>query len=111
MPAINFAKRFVASIIDGTKRQTIRKPRMTPIRPGDMLSLYTGMRTKDCRLIKTVKCLSVHEIIICQGYIVNQGHDETLLLAKEDGFQTVQEFFDFFRSKYDLPAAMVIIRW
>lgn len=48
MPALNFSK-FIAAVEDGSKPLTIRDIRKNPIRPGDVLYMFTGMRTRQCR--------------------------------------------------------------
>lgn len=54
MPSLNFQKQFVALIESGAKRQTIRPVRKrTPIKVGDNLYLFTGLRTKNCKNIIT----------------------------------------------------------
>lgn len=76
MALLNFQKQFADLIEAGTKRQTIRAARKYPIKVGDKLYLYTGLRTKYCRKLKTkfdkidekgktfVICKSVQDIII-----------------------------------------------
>ena len=64
MVAISFQKRFAPPIIAGDKRQTIRAERKRPIRPGQLLHLFTGMRTKHCRRIGVATCTAVLPIWI-----------------------------------------------
>lgn len=59
MVAYSFKARFVGPILAGTKAQTIRADRKRHARPGEALQLYTGMRTKHCRLIARATCESV----------------------------------------------------
>lgn len=59
MVAYSFRARFVVPIEAGTKRQTIRAPRKRHAKPGEEMQLYTGMRTRACRLIRLATCLSV----------------------------------------------------
>lgn len=56
MVAYSFQKRFAPPILAGDKRQTIRGERLRHARPGEVLQLYTGLRTKYCRLIGTATC-------------------------------------------------------
>ena len=56
MVAYSFKARFADPILDGTKAQTIRGPRKRHARSGEELQLFTGMRTKHCRLIKRATC-------------------------------------------------------
>lgn len=63
MVAYSFNKGFVPSIESGRKRQTIRAPRRRHVRIGEQLQLYTGMRTKACRLIRDdVVCVGLGEV-------------------------------------------------
>lgn len=74
MPAYSFQRQFAEPILAGTKGGTIRaarkvRPSGTSIgrpgghaRPGEKLSLYTGMRTKQCRLIAERRCLATDPI-------------------------------------------------
>lgn len=57
MVAYSFKQRFELPIAVGTKRQTIRAERKRHAREGEQLQLYTGMRTKQCRLIGRAICL------------------------------------------------------
>ena len=60
MVAYSFKARFADSILAGSKAQTIRAMgRRRHARLGDELQLYTGMRTKHCRLIARPTCESV----------------------------------------------------
>ena len=56
MPALSFRPRFVQPILYGVKDQTIRMPRKAPIKVGDTLPPFTGMRTKTCKEIAAVTC-------------------------------------------------------
>jgi len=63
--AYSFKARFAPKIIDKTKAQTIRAHRLKRsrhARAGEELQLYTGMRTKQCKLIRKAECLSVETI-------------------------------------------------
>jgi hypothetical protein len=63
MVAYSFNRRFVPAIESGIKSQTIRAPRRRHARPGEWLQLYTGMRTKSCRLIRAdVVCSRLDEV-------------------------------------------------
>lgn len=88
MPLLNFELRFAGLIESGEKRQTIRAQRKYPIKAGDKLYLYTGVRTKNCRKLKTkfdktdedgktfVICKSVQKIIIESEFAGKEnGHD------------------------------------
>ena len=47
MPLLGFTK-LKEKLLDGTKTQTIRKPRKHPIKVGDKLFVYWKLRTKEC---------------------------------------------------------------
>ena len=101
MPAYNFQPQFVKMIQEGSKHHTIRRRRKRPTKPGETLKLYTGMRTKSCRLIMEVICTSVVPVrvlraigVILDGKLLS--HVETVIFASRDGFPVVYDFFDFF---------------
>lgn len=80
MVAYSFKARFAAPILAGTKRQTIRDDRKRHARPGEEVQLYTGMRTKHCKLIGRATVLAVHPVTlylsgIQEGY--SKGWSET----------------------------------
>jgi hypothetical protein len=111
MPAINFKKEFVDAVKDGSKAQTIRATRKVPIKVGDILYLYTGMRTKQCEKIGEVVCKSVHDIeindigIMVDGSYLNPS--ECYRLAIADGFENTQAFLKFFKP----PFKGQLIKW
>lgn len=51
MVAYSFQKEFSPLIVDGLKRQTVRGHRRRHARPGEMIQLFSGMRTRHCRKI------------------------------------------------------------
>jgi len=115
MPAINFRKRFAEMVESGIKQQTIRRERKHPIKVGDLLYLYTGMRTKYCRKIGEAVCKSMESITIDREGIKlgkcyltgQQQHD----VAWADGFRHLYEFVDWFNKLYGLPFKGVLIEW
>lgn len=74
MVAYSFKTRFLEAISMGGKTHTIRMPRANPsvdrvfvgghARPGEKIQIYTGMRTKHCKLVGTATCTKVHRITI-----------------------------------------------
>ncbi len=64
MVAYSFQKQFAEPILAETKGGTIRAGRKRHARPGEELQLYTGMRTKYCRLIARRTCLGVQPITL-----------------------------------------------
>ena len=125
MPAYNFKAQFAPLVASGAKRQTVRKPRVRATRPGELLHLYTGMRTASCRrLIEPVECLAVTPIMIAYHWprgmpgtlaarLAEIGDYGVMLLggawlvseareafARADGFASQAEFFRFFIEQY-----------
>lgn len=104
MPAYNFQSQFVPMIEDGKKKHTIRRRRKkNPTKPGQTLWLYTGMRTKKCKIIKDTACTAIAPIVIYAdiGQVRLDGRllplDEMMRFAVQDGFADYMEFFKFFR--------------
>lgn len=64
MVAYSFQKQFAEPILSGQKLQTIRAPRKRHARPGEMLQLYTGMRTRTCKKIAEKKCVAVIPVLL-----------------------------------------------
>lgn len=116
MPAYNFKTIFAPAVESGAKPHTIRPQRKRPTVPGDMLYLYTGMRTKFCRLLKKTVCTAVIPIEIKRNSVRLDGRELSLseveALARADGFPDAQTFFAFFATTY--PAGMFnleLIKW
>lgn len=116
MPAFNFQPDFVPLIESGQKCQTIRKSARG--RPGDTAYLYTGQRTKQCRLIGTAPLLEVWPVeITAEGISVERddGRDEPLEdaedFARADGFETLAKMLAFFKAHYSLPFRGFVHRW
>jgi len=105
MPALNFQKQFAPKVEARLKRQTIRALRKRPIKKGDMLYLYTGMRTKACRrLIEPTPCVEVYNFsispsfrwgVVCHldGAPIPKWEVEEL--AEADGFASLEDFIFF----------------
>jgi hypothetical protein len=117
MPALNFKKRFAPRVESGEKRQTIRAKRedgKNP-RPGGILYLYVGQRTKGCRKLGEGRVVSVEEITIYETGIVVSGtwllEREEVKLAHDDGFENLNEFYQFFIDEHELPFWGLLIKW
>ena len=123
MAAYNFQKRFVGPIKAGTKTQTIRRiGKRRHARPGEMIQLYTGMRTKSCKkIVPDVVCLKVSEIEIrinAAGFHEIQINGRPLLkhewrrFAKRDGFDSVADFHLCFKTMHGIGTFRgVLIQW
>lgn len=122
MPALNFQKQFAADVEAGKKTQTIRAKRKAPIRRGQILYLYTGLRTKYARKLKEATCLSVqrvaifpHGIVLCdQSGIPSLIDSDSALkkFAQDDGFKDWPEMRDWFANTHKgLPFEGQLITW
>ncbi|MHA7818008.1 MAG: hypothetical protein ACX93N_16160 [Pseudohaliea sp.] len=116
MPALNFKPEFVPAIEADEKRQTIRPKRKWPIRTGDSLYLFTGMRTRSCRRIGVATCLLERDItikengtILVEGQAIYRRSAERLAIA--DGFSGLPALLDFFERQYGLPFHGQLIEW
>ncbi len=67
MPAYGFKKLFCPFVKEGSKPHTIRAYRKYPVNVGDTLSLYFGMRTKYCTLLRSEICTDVKTIAITEA--------------------------------------------
>jgi len=103
MVAYSFQKRFAPRILDGTKDQTIRAPRANGhAEPGNALQLYTGMRTRQCRLIARTTCADVLPIKIVFRPVVEieisgvrLDADDLDAFARRDGFADLDDLVAF----------------
>jgi hypothetical protein len=116
MAALSFKGRFVDLILDGTKAQTIRNFRKYPINPGETLYLYYGMRTKHCKKLKEVECISVSKIVITKSEIkVGEKRLRTTkalnLFAISDGFVSWREMRFWWSTTHELPFTGQLIQW
>jgi hypothetical protein len=73
MVAYSFQKRFADAVLaglepgpwrPGMKRWTLRHDRRRHARPGEAVQLYTGMRTRSCRLLGRAQCQAVVPVLI-----------------------------------------------
>ncbi|HPA21226.1 MAG TPA: hypothetical protein PLU30_26015 [Verrucomicrobiae bacterium] len=116
MAGLNFKRRFVGTILNGEKRQTIRKPRKTPLRVGDRLHLLTGMRTKSCRKLGVASCTALQDVRIDRdGFTLDgvraDGQGRLTEMARADGFVSWSEMVEFFQQTHGLPFSGVLVRW
>lgn len=115
MPALNYQKQFAELVEDSRKKQTIRALRKYPIRWQDRLYHYTGMRTKNCRKLGESIASVVSEITISETAVKVDGQvlyrESVLQLAKADGFNTVEDFMEYFSTNHGLPFRGQLIKW
>lgn len=102
MVAFNFSPEFVPAIESGDKVQTIRKTKRA--KAGDMLQLYVGQRTKNCRLIREQECAYVDYVHIAPDGLTfgdKEKHPgDTNAFARRDGFNDFDEMLAWFAKKY-----------
>jgi hypothetical protein len=121
MAILNFQKQFAVIVALGVKRQTIRARRKYPIREGEDLALYTGLRTKSSELLRKARCLYARDIsmdvdidgrpeIIIAGY-GPLSYEEKKDLAMKDGFSSIDRMLVYFRGMYGLPFEGQLIKW
>lgn len=118
MPALNFQKKFAPDVKSGKKKQTIRLKRKNPIKEGDTLYLYTGMRTKSCEKLREVKCDGVLDFkIYGDGLTFEIGqtpvhHNDSMnRIAIADGFKDWREMVQWFSKTHGLPFEGDLILW
>jgi len=104
-PLLGFTK-FKEKLLDGSKTQTIRKPRKHPIKVGDTLYIYWNLRRKNCQ--KLGEGL-VTNIVRKKLWEINNDD------AVKDGFKNLQEFDELFHAQMHPDASMEdyfdIITW
>ncbi|MCM0021453.1 MAG: hypothetical protein NBV67_15790 [Tagaea sp.] len=124
MPALNFQKRFVPLIESGAKPHTFRvEGKRRPPRVGETLSLYYGMRTKACRLIKRVPCAAVQRMSVkflntpvgwyaertIDGVPMTGAQNEAFAVA--DGFESWPAFEAWLRTAHEAPEDGIVRGW
>jgi hypothetical protein len=115
---------FVRKQMPPPKRQTIRAHgKRRHARPGEELQHYTGMRTKNCRLIGRARCTAVEDIQIDARSLDHFGvrlngcnwlrRPKLQAFARADGFADVADMLDFWKAEHPNVALFdgVIIHW
>lgn len=102
MVAFNFSPEFADAVASGAKCQTVRKTKRA--KPGDMLQLYTGQRTKACRKLREAECVGVDYIHIEPGKLTvgdagkHPGNIDDF--AQRGGFDNYAAMVDWFTKRY-----------
>lgn len=126
MGLYNFKERFAPFILDGRKRHTIRATRKVPDKVGNIAHLYTGLRTKNVKLLGRYPICRIEEIKItvecdCAApdcpldsprvFVGGEElfSDERETLARLDGFEDFTEMKAFWKGR--LPFKGEIIHW
>lgn len=120
---VNFSV-FIDKILAGEKRQTIRRasPKWANVKAGDKLTLYTGLRTKQCRKLGEAVVESITPIALIprtEDCAVKTALGNFLLtvfdlrlLVFSDGFESMSDFWEFFVEHYGGEEInMNVIRW
>ena len=109
MVAYSFKARFGPLIRAGTKTQTVRADRKRHARAGETLQLYSGMRTRSCKLLATATCLAVWPIRFDfqsgQELVQVHSHASTLkaerdFFAQRDGFEDWDDLSAFWTREH-----------
>jgi hypothetical protein len=127
MPALNFKAKFAEAVEYGYKRQTIRAPRKDGrphCRVGETLKLYTGMRTKSCRLLRTATVTRTAKVRIEDTKMFIDGNRLPTMIherncettdnkfAQADGFEDgFIQMAEWFRGVHGLPFEGTVIYW
>lgn len=106
MVAYSFKARFAEPILAGSKRHTIRAERKRHAREGEELQLYTGMRTRQCRLLGRSVCIGVFPVMLSFfpgfEYFVTPGRPRESIdeFARSDGFADWAELRAFWAANH-----------
>lgn len=118
MVAYNFQKQFVPDIKSGKKRSTFRPiGKRRHAQPGEMLQLYTGMRTQQCELIMETECRDFNIAFFdMRGITLDNDGLPTVerpdIIARVDGFRDYEDMYRWFVKQYGaLEFRMVRIGW
>lgn len=121
MPAYNFKQQFAPLVESGDKTCTIRATDKGA-KIGDTAYLYYGQRTKQCRklgegtitavlpIVLWINKLIVPRISVAMSSTFSTDIDPNVI-AKQDGFQTVEEMFSWFAKQYGLPFNGFLHQW
>ena len=112
---LNFKAQFAPAVEAGTKRQTIRALRKRPIHAADTLRLYSGLRTRNTRLLREAVASAVIPITLdADGVLLRSrrlSEARAQQMAAEDGFQSLAEMLAWFDDVHGLPFSGVLIQW
>ena len=120
MVAYSFKKQFGPPILAGTKAQTIRADRKRHARPGELVQLFTGMRTRQCRRLGEAPCVAVWpiELHLRDGIVFANGgwirtEEDLDAFARQDGFCDWSAMVAFWAAEHPGVEVFegVLIRW
>ena len=105
MPLLGFTK-LLDKLLDGSKTQTIRRPRKHPIKVGDTLFIYWKLRTKECKKLGEGMVTRIQRKFL--GEMTNRD-------AVLDGFNNRKELitalYEMHSEQVCLKEAFDIITW
>lgn len=90
MPLLGFTK-LKEKLLDGSKTQTIRKPRKHPLKEGDKLFVYWKLRTKECEKLGEARITKM----VRKGFSEINEKDAVL-----DGFESLHELIVAFEEMH-----------
>ena len=105
---LNFKPQFAGRVESGDKTQTIRRNRADgkKMQPGDTVKLYTGLRTRNARLLREARVEAVFRVRMdaAENVIVVDGDKldaaRAAAFARDDGFSCVSEMLAWFKDQY-----------
>ncbi len=108
MPAYNFSPEFANDVEHRRKRSTIRLSDKGA-KVGDTVYLYTGQRTKECRLLGTSVLIDLTRFALFENSIFFDARYYSStpilnLIARSDGFTDFEEMKNWFKAKYKIQS-------
>lgn len=106
MVSFSFQPEFAPLIESGQKIGTIRRTKRC--NPGDKMHLYTGLRTKSCKLIGVKRCLESTPVFLMPNSISigsaacvhSLKREDADLFAMRDGFLNYRAMHNWFVDQY-----------
>lgn len=103
---LSFKQQFKEKILSGSKKHTLREDSKKRWKPGRTIHFATGVRTKKYNMFLGSQCTGIQKVFMTYAYndlieISVDGkelfsHSERLQFAKNDGFDTWEDFFNWF---------------
>lgn len=109
---LGFKSQFKPKILSGEKVHTIRIDANNRWKPGKIINFALGVRTKNYNQFALGRCTRVFEIIINPEFervdiVTGQGYKcifrgaGVLRFAKNDGFDSLEEFWKWFNKPFE----------
>lgn len=108
MPAYNFSPEFADDVEHRRKRSTIRLSDKGA-KVGDTAYLFSGQRTKECRLLASRTLVAVERVELMESSLWLDGeyfHEPAMidLIARSDGFKDYADMAAWFKAKYNIKS-------